>query len=708
MKKALTVAKAGSVIELGEGRYHSPQIIDKAKGTEDAPIVIKGNKAVFDGTVAIDSPWVVHQGNIYKTQVRTPVWQLFVDGKMVMSARWPNAQFHDGSVWDMKKTWRHQAPESRFGTLIDERPYKHIEVTANGNQYESLPAGINTQSLAESGIDATGAIAIMNIGSWLNWAQVVESHTPGSNTFTYSKDFSGSGTAMKNAADNMLGKGNFWEIKNTKYEEGHYYLEGKLALLDSENEWFFDKQTKTVYLWAPDGQDPNTLTVRGKTQTYGLTVRNSRHVVIEDVDFFATAFTVLNSQGITFDDIDARYYAYSQRMLGALTRPETIKFINNDKTLKTTNNTIKNSYLAYTDGPAFDMIKEAGNVIDNNLIHDIDYSNLGTGGEGSLNMALQSRDISFTNNTFHTAGNSEGVRVGAASKVTGNHVYNTSLLQHDGAAINVGVEQQAGTEIAYNWVHDSPKAGIRFDGVEGASKVGRDGLVHHNVVWNTNFSIIKGDEQATYNNVMFNSESADLVIFNKEEAGGINHQSETLNNLVGRLQGRKSGTPAQLVVPGTVMNNMTHQQGNVLAQLRGAHWGDFRPKPESSIIDAGTTDSRLSEITFIGNAPDIGAYEAGDATPWIPGHQGEKASNPVPFDHATQVGLSIDLMFKQHEHDQYKVYMGTTASAMQKVERIDGMYTVTGLQPQTPYYWRVDRVQDGKVTQGEIWTFSTR
>ncbi|GAL35676.1 hypothetical protein JCM19240_523 [Vibrio maritimus] len=32
-----------------------------------------------------------------------------------------------------------------------------------------MPQGINEQSLAESGIDATGAIAIMNIGSWLNW-----------------------------------------------------------------------------------------------------------------------------------------------------------------------------------------------------------------------------------------------------------------------------------------------------------------------------------------------------------------------------------------------------------------------------------------------------------------------------------------------------------------------------------------------------------
>ncbi|MGF1689357.1 right-handed parallel beta-helix repeat-containing protein [Photobacterium japonica] len=708
LKKALSLAKAGDVIELGEGRYRTAQVIDKANGSADAPIVIQGNNAIFDGTVVIDTPWIVHQGNIYKTTVRSPVWQLFIDDEMVMSARWPNAQLHDGSLWNMKKTWRHQAPESRFGTMIDERPYENIVVSNSGNQYEPLPEGINVQSLADSGIDATGAIAIMNIGSWLNWAQVVESHTPGSDTFTYSKDFSGSGTAMKNAADNMLGKGNFWETKNTKYEEGHYYLEGKLELLDSENEWFFDKQTRTVYLWAPEGKDPNHLTVRGKTQTYGLTVRNASHVLIKDVDFFGTAFTVISSQGITFEDIDAQYYAYSQRMLGDLTRPQTIKFINNSKTLKTTGNTIKDSYLAYTDGPAFEMIKEVGDTVDNNLIHDIDYSNLGTGGEGALNMASQSHDISFTNNTFHTAGNSEGVRVGAASKVIGNHVFNTSLLQHDGAAINVGVEQQAGTEIAYNWVHDTPKAGIRFDGVEGASKVGRDGVVHHNVVWNTQFSIIKGDHQATFNNLMFDNDVTDLVIFNKEDAGGLNFNSETLNNLVGSLQGRKSGTPEQLVVPGTVVSNVTGENSIILSQLKGAHWGDFRPKVNASIIDAGTSDSRLSTIDYLGSAPDIGAYEDSDVAPWIPGHHGDKAMNPVPFNDATKVELTLDLMFKQSPEWGYRVYFGSSPSTLEAVSKMNGAYTVSELQPNTSYFWRVDGVRDGQVTTGDIWHFVTR
>ena len=434
----------------------------------------------------------------------------------------------------------------------------------------------------------------------------------------------------------------------------------------------------------------------------------SFNVLIKEIDFFGTAFTVISSQGITFEDIDAQYYAYSQRMLGDLTRPQTIKFINNSKTLKTTDNTIRDSYLAYTDGPAFEMIKEVGDTVDNNLIHDIDYSNLGTGGEGSLNMASQSRDISFTNNTFHTAGNSEGVRVGSASKVIGNHVYNTSLLQHDGAAINVGVEQQAGTEIAYNWVHDTPKAGIRFDGVEGASKVGREGVVHHNVVWNTNFSIIKGDHQATFNNLMFDSEVTDLVIFNKEDAGGLNVNSETLNNLVGSLQGRKSGTPEQLTVPGAVVSNMTRKEGDILGQLRGAHWGDFRPKANASIIDAGTTDSRLSTITYLGSAPDIGAYEDSDVAPWIPGHYGEQALNPVPFDDATLVGLTVDLMFKQHPAWRYQVYLGTSASTLQVVSETNGAYTVSDLQPNTPYFWRVDAVKEGKVTTGDIWRFVTR
>ncbi len=709
LKKALSQAKAGSIIELAEGRYKTAEVIDKANGISEAPIVIRGNNSVFDGTIDITTPWQQHDGNIYKTQINQDIWQLFIDDKMVMSARWPNAQLSDGSLWDMKSTWRHQAPESRFGEMIDERPYEKITVKSSGNEYQPLPAGVNTQSLADSGIDATGAIAIMNIGSWLNWAQVIDSHTVGSNRFTYSTDFSKSGTAMKKAASNMLSKGNFWANKNGKYEEGHYYLEGKLELLDSPNEWFFDKQTKTVYLWAPNDADPNQLHIRGKHQTYGLTIRNSSHLIFDNVDFFATAFTVISSQSITFNDLDAQYYAYSKRMLGDLTRPQTIKFINNNKAITETQNKITNSYLAYTDGPAFEMIKENSNVIDNNLIHDIDYSNLGTGGEGSINMASQSQNITFSNNTFHTAGNSEGVRVGARSKVIGNHVYNTSLLQHDGAAINVGIDEQAGTEIAYNWVHDTPKAGIRFDGVEGAAKTGKDGLVHHNVVWNSAFNIIKGDTQGTYNNLMFNNIITDLIIFNKASAGGLNYSSETLNNLVGTLQGRKSGTSEQLAVPGIVANNITGNTSEILSHLKGAYWGDFRPKDNAVIIDMGTSNSSLMTIEHLGSSPDIGAYEYGDHNSWIPGHSHSIASNPVPFNNATNVDLNIELMFSQDlNRFSYDVYLGKNIDALLPVDKIDNKYSLNDLSPNTQYYWRVDVIENNKVTTGDIWSFSTK
>lgn len=420
-------------------------------------------------------------------------------------------------------------------------------------------------------------------------------------------------------------------------------------------------------------------------QTYGLTVRNSSHVVFKNIDFFATAYTVISSHNITFDDVNASHYAFSKRMLGELTRPDTIKFINNNPDIAETRNSIVNSHLAYTDGPALEMIKQQGNLLDNNLIHDIDYSNLGTGGEGSINMASQSRQIDFTNNTFHTAGNSEGVRVGEASLVSGNHIYNTSLLQHDGAAINVGVAEQAGTEIAHNWVHDSDKAGIRFDGVEGAAKTGQDGKVHHNVVWNTEFSIIKGDRQATFNNTMFDNRIVDLIIFNKESAGGLNHQSETLNNLIGTLQGRKSGTAEQLIVPGIVDSNIqtsTAMEG----YLFGASWGDFRPKSEL-LIDTGSAGSSLANIEYLGSAPDVGAYEVGGEY-WLPGHRSQLASNPVPFDKATGVGTSVELKFNIDLGYEHTVWFGRDLESLSQLNSQNGQYRLSTLSPNSTYSWR--------------------
>jgi len=61
----------------------------------------------IDGSVNIESQWEKYKGKIYRTKLDKNIWQLFVNDKMMMPARWPNASLDDGSVWEQDKNWAH-------------------------------------------------------------------------------------------------------------------------------------------------------------------------------------------------------------------------------------------------------------------------------------------------------------------------------------------------------------------------------------------------------------------------------------------------------------------------------------------------------------------------------------------------------------------------------------------------------------------------
>ena len=82
------------------------------------------------------------------------------------------------------------------------------------------------------------------------------------------------------------------------------------------------------------------------------------------------------------------------------------------------------------DGPALEIVGR-DDLVENCYFYNIDYSNLGGSNEGSINLQ-DSYGLVFRRNTVHTAGNSEGVRVGRECIVELNRVWNMSLLQHDG------------------------------------------------------------------------------------------------------------------------------------------------------------------------------------------------------------------------------------------------------------------------------------
>ena len=83
-------------------------------------------------------------------------------------ARWPNAYRSDDSLWDQDHTWAH-------GTH-----------TNDGNEYENgvlIDSPQNGHSLEDDYGNVTGAIAILNIGSFRTWSRRVTSHNGDTITF---------------------------------------------------------------------------------------------------------------------------------------------------------------------------------------------------------------------------------------------------------------------------------------------------------------------------------------------------------------------------------------------------------------------------------------------------------------------------------------------------------------------------------------------
>ena len=120
----------------------------------------------------------------------------------------------------------------------------------------------------------------------------------------------------------------------------------------------------------------------------------------------------------------------------------------------------------------------------------------------------------FRRNTMHKMGASSTLNVGNASIIELNDISDSGYLQSDGALVHCMINQQPNIQVRYNWLHDTIKYGVRFDG-EGD---GYGGYVHHNVIWNVQGGImIKGYNHNIYNNTAFdNGNKTSLVCFFKK------------------------------------------------------------------------------------------------------------------------------------------------------------------------------------------------
>ncbi|KAL9965297.1 hypothetical protein ACROYT_G029075 [Oculina patagonica] len=675
----------GDECHIRKGRYHQSEFqISGKRGTPSQPIIIRGYQdeiPIIDGTIPLKpkgkSIWKRRKDGTYYAKIDQDIWQLFVDGEMMTNARWPNALWSDKTVFS-NKYWAKSAKSSTRGKMVDS----------------------GAKNLAGSGLNATGAMAILNIGSFNTFTAIVKDHAPGKNFFIYPDTFG--------------------EIK---FKAGHnqYFLEDKLEFLDNAGEWFYDKSTKTVFIKTLDGKSPEGR-IRGKVQTYAFTISNCQNLHFKQLEFFGTTIKarpthrrdVIN--GLFFNSINFNFPSYSKRMLGDTSPPRwTVIDPSRGHSFQLINSTFYG-----TDGLAL-QYSGNGALLQNNLFEYNDWSVTNTRSKSGGLGTVVSNGINdkFIRNTLRFNGASAGFRPsGRNPLVKLNHIHHQcwGVLQHDGAGVQFQIGAQTNALSQNNWVHSSPKYGLRFDGQP--PRVGRNGTMKENVVWKCGGIMIKGESHTVLNNLAFdkrNDKSGDkqgagcslcVLKFVRSNPVEINKNTVVLRNAADVANGGKRKKPrGTYPLAGKLVEfNLV---GDVRQEVVDANNLDFRPRK----------DSRY-------NKDNVGPYRynPGSKHYWIPGRQLYKASTPVPPDGGTTVKSDRDavMWLNAFGASTHHVYFGTdkakvadaTPNSPEYQAKItsDGNvhYLSESLSAGSTYYWRVDAEMDEKtIYKGDVWSFQT-
>lgn len=136
IQKTANIMKPGDICYIRSGVYRETVKV-RTSGKAGRPIrfaAYSDDTVTLSGTELIKADWSVYKGNIYKASINHQVSQLFVDGKVMVEARWPNQPWE--KRWD-KSTWCFAAKGSEYGKIVD-------------------------PELAKTGVDWTGALAVLN------------------------------------------------------------------------------------------------------------------------------------------------------------------------------------------------------------------------------------------------------------------------------------------------------------------------------------------------------------------------------------------------------------------------------------------------------------------------------------------------------------------------------------------------------------------
>lgn len=572
IQKAAGTVVAGDTVLIRDGTYRET-VTPTNSGTASSPITYQpyNHEPVIISGAEVVSGWNVYSNGIYQATFTGALGdkdQVFVDGVMMNLARWPNTSL------DVSRPVKAVAESGGYVTNLN----------ADG----TVTGSYTNASLTQAAGFLTGAkIHLVPGVVWVAQTGCVTTNTPGSVEFHWKRNGT-TNTYMPKQGD-------------------PFYLFGLLSLLDTPGEWFINTNSSTLYLWPPQNDSPTNHLVEAKKRDYGFDLSGKSDIQIQGLRFFACAVnSSTTSRRLMLDGLDCSYVSHFSLIDTA--GPWTYHMEDTGLMLRGTNNTLRNSHIAFSAGNGVTVLG-VSNLVDNCVIHGVDYADLDCAAINTGNSASTSFGHEIRYNTCYDSGRGLMlIRSLAGGKVHHNVLYRSMLRTTDGGALYSFSHDGQGTEIAYNRVSDNMCSG-------GGSGIYLDNqstnfVVHHNLIYNSGWGLhynLHSINMQWFNNtaVAFQNGFSGGFSAGRSQAGG-----EVRNNICTGAFVIATTNLAEV----TVSNNLTN---NVNPLFVSTNQLDFRVQSNSPAVDAGFAVSPYTD-GYSGTAPDIGAFEYGQPA-WTAG-----------------------------------------------------------------------------------------
>jgi len=232
--------------------------------------------------------------------------------------------------------------------------------------------------------------------------------------------------------------------------EWGYFIDGKLEELDYPNEWYYDATSHKIYLYPPNGIDPNTLMVEAMSYKTGVNVYwNEDNVKIDNLDvryYSQSGINVNSSQNVTIEQCDISH-SY-----------EGLSFWN-AKDIIFRDNAISNTFKNFlTSSAKSDFDDGVPTISSNSFINNALYRAYGVRYDGNYNgegLRLFGQGMRVEGNRIENIG-----WTGIYLKGSGEHKIYNNLVKgalatlNDGGAISIGGNSN-NNEIVGNILIDS-------------------------------------------------------------------------------------------------------------------------------------------------------------------------------------------------------------------------------------------------------------